>query len=222
MANMEDGERVAPAAVAESTVASTRPRSIFQENVAALRALLDSLQPLEPAVNRAADLLAHALLAGNKLLACGNGGSAADASHLTTEFVVRFQHERRPYPAISFTANGGDVTACGNDYSFDEVFARQVRAYGKPGDILFAFTTSGNSENVLRAIATAKRERVATVAFLGRDGGRTAGMADVEFIVPHTVTARIQEAHKLLLHTVCEMVEVRLHAAAAEGKQPVR
>lgn len=196
--------------------------SILQQNITGLRTVLDTLSPLEPAVNRAADLLADALLSGHKLLACGNGGSAADASHMTTEFVVRFQADRRPYPAISFTANGGDLTACGNDYSFDEVFARQVRAYGQRGDILFAFTTSGNSENVLRAIKTAKSEGIATVAFLGRSGGRTAGTADVELIVADEVTARIQEAHKLLLHTICEMVEVRLHAAAAEGKQPAR
>ena len=194
--------------------------SILRQNIAGLRAVLDTLLPLEPAVNRAAELLADALLSGHKLLACGNGGSAADASHLTTEFVVRFQADRRPYPAISFTANGGDLTACGNDYSFDEVFARQVRAYGQRGDILFAFTTSGNSENVLRALATAKGAGITTVAFLGRAGGRTAGVADVELIVPDNVTARIQEAHKLLLHTICEMVEVRLHAAAARGEQP--
>lgn len=194
--------------------------SMLQQNIDALRTVLDVLPTLQPAVEQAATLLADALLSGHKLLACGNGGSAADASHLTTEFVVRFQHERRPYPAISLTANGGDLTAGGNDYSFDEVFARQVRAFGQPGDVLFAFTTSGNSENVLRAIAVAKREGVATVAFLGRDGGRTAGVADVELIVQHDITARIQEAHKLLLHTICEMVEVRLHEAAALGKQP--
>ncbi len=195
--------------------------SIFQHNIADAQAMLATLLPMEPAVVRAADLLAETLLRGNKLLACGNGGSAADASHLTTEFVVRFQADRRPYPAISLTANGGDLTACGNDYSFDEVFERQIRAFGQPGDILFAFTSSGNSENVLRAIHTAKRTGVATVAFLGRDGGRTAGLADVELIVPHTVTARIQEAHKLLLHTICELVEQQLHAAAAAGRQPV-
>lgn len=196
--------------------------SILQQNISDLRMLLDTLEPLQPAVDRAAALLADALLSGHKLLACGNGGSAADASHMTTEFVVRFQHDRRPYPAISFTANGGDLTACGNDYGFDDVFARQVRAYGQRGDILFAFTTSGNSENVVRALTAAKEEGVTTVAFLGRDGGRTAGLADVELIVQHGITARIQEAHKLLLHTMCEMVEVRLHAAAAEGKQPAR
>ena len=195
--------------------------SIFQQNLADAQAALALLPPLEPAVQQAAELLANALLNGNKLLACGNGGSAADASHLTTEFVVRFQAERRPYPAISFTANGGDLTACGNDYSFDEVFARQVRAFGQPGDVLFAFTTSGNSENVLLALHAAKRAGVHSVALLGRDGGRSAGIADVQLIVPHGVTARIQEAHTLLLHTICELVEVRLQAAAADGRQPV-
>ncbi len=194
--------------------------SVLHTNVAEAKSVFDSVLALEPQVRRAADMLGDALLSGHKLLACGNGGSAADASHLTTEFVVRFNQDRRPYPAISFTANGGDLTACGNDYSFDDIFARQIRAYGQRGDILFAFTTSGNSENVLRALHTAKQEGVATVAFLGRSGGRSAGVADVEMIVPHAVTARIQEAHKLLLHTICELVELRLHAAAAEGKQP--
>jgi len=195
-------------------------QSIFQTNIADAQSMLQTLLPMEPQVNRAADLLATALLSGNKLLACGNGGSAADASHLTTEFVVRFNADRRPYPAISFTTNGGDLTACGNDYSFDEVFARQVRAFGLPGDVLFAFTTSGNSENVVRALKTAKETGVLTVSFLGKTGGPCKGLADVEFIVPHQITARIQEAHKLLLHTICEIVEVRLHAAAAAGEQP--
>lgn len=195
--------------------------SIFQRNLADAQAMLANLSPLEPAVQRAAELLADALLSGHKLLVCGNGGSAADSAHMATEFVVRFQADRRPYPAISLTANGGDLTACGNDYSFDDIFQRQVRAFGRPGDILFAFSSSGNSENVLRGIQTARREGVKTVVLLGRDGGRTAGVADLELIVPHTVTARIQEAHKLLLHTICELVELRLHAAAAEGRQPL-
>ena len=195
--------------------------SVFQDTIADAQTMLASLLPMEPQVLQAADLLADALLRGNKLLTCGNGGSAADASHMTTEFVVRFQADRRPYPAISFTANGGDLTACGNDYSFEEVFERQVRAFGQRGDVLFAFTSSGNSKNVLRALHTAKREGVSTVALLGRDGGLCAGIADIEMIVLHQVTARIQEAHKLLLHTICELVELRLQAAAAEGRQPL-
>lgn len=195
--------------------------SIFQHNISDAQAMLTSLLPMEAQVEAAATLLADALLSGKKLLACGNGGSAADASHLTTEFVVRFNQDRRPYPAISFAVNGGDLTACGNDYSFDDIFSRQVRAFGQTGDVLFAFTTSGNSENVLRALNVAKDYGVKTVAFLGREGGKCAGVADVEFIVKHGVTARIQEGHKLLLHTICELVEVRLHAAAAAGEQPL-
>jgi len=195
--------------------------SVLQTNIAEAQSMLQGLVELEPQVQKAAELLADALLQDRKLLACGNGGSAADASHLTTEFVVRFSADRRPYPAISFTANGGDLTACGNDYSFDDIFSRQVRAFGLKGDVLFAFTTSGNSENVLRALHAAKQNGVTSVAFLGRDGGRCAGIADVELIVRNKVTARIQEAHKLLLHTICELVEIRLHAAAAAGEQPL-
>src|SRR5271169_6907370 len=136
-------------------------------------------------------MIAAALLSGHKLLACGNGGSAADASHLTTEFVARYDRERRAYPAISLAAHGGDLTAISNDYSFADLFARQVQAYGKPGDALAVFTTSGKSENVLRALVAAKGIDVKTIAFLGRDGGRCAGLADVELLVSSNSTARI-------------------------------
>ena len=155
-------------------------------------------------------MIAAALLSGHKLLACGNGGSAADASHLTTEFVARFDRERRAYPAISLATHGGDLTAIGNDYSFADLFARQVQAYGRPGDVLVVFTTTGNSENVFRALAAAKDLSVKTIAFLGRDGGKCAGLADVELLVRGKVTARIQEGHKFLLHTICELAEEQL------------
>ena len=116
-------------------------------------------------------------------MACGNGGSAADASHLTTEFVCRFNQDRRPYPAISLAAQGGDLTAIGNDYEFNEIFSRQVQAFGKPGDILIAFTTSGRSANVRRALVVARDLKVKTIAFLGKDGGTCAGLADIELLV---------------------------------------
>jgi D-sedoheptulose 7-phosphate isomerase len=159
-------------------------------------------------------MIAAALLSGHKVLACGNGGSAADASHLTTEFVSRFDRDRRAYPAISLAAHGGDLTAIGNDYSFADLFARQVQAYGRPDDVLVVFTTSGRSENIFRALGTAKDLSVKTIAFLGRDGGKCAGLADVELQVGGKITARIQEGHKFLLHTICELVEEQL---AAEG-----
>ena len=150
------------------------------------------------------------MLSGHKLLACGNGGSAADAAHLTTEFVSRYHRERRPYPAISLTTHGGDLTAIANDYAFADVFARQVNAFGQPGDVLAVFTTTGASENVYRALVTAKERKLQTVAFLGRDGGRCANLATVELLVKGTLTARIQEAHKFLLHTLCELVEEQI------------
>jgi phosphoheptose isomerase len=187
-----------------------RARQVVTANIADAQGVLQQLAGLEPQIEAASDLIAGALLSGHKLLACGNGGSAADASHLTTEFVVRYQRERRPYPAISLAANGGDLTAIGNDYSFADLFARQVKAYGSPGDVLAAFTTSGASANIVRALTVAKELNLKTIAFLGRDGGRCAGLADVELLVCGTLTARIQEGHKFLLHTICELVDEQL------------
>ncbi|MGH9617566.1 MAG: D-sedoheptulose-7-phosphate isomerase [Acidobacteriaceae bacterium] len=175
-------------------------------------ATLKQVAGLESQILATADAISEALLAGSKLMACGNGGSAADASHLATEFVCRFNQDRRPYPAISLAAQGGDLTAIGNDYEFNEVFSRQVQAFGKPGDILIAFTTSGKSGNVRRALVVAKDLKIKTIAFLGRDGGTCAGMADIELLVTSNVTARIQEGHQFLFHTICEMVDERLRA----------
>lgn len=175
-------------------------------------AMLQSLRALEEPLTRAASDIAQCLTSGHKLLVCGNGGSAADASHFATEFVIRFQSERPPYPAICLTSDGGALTAGGNDYGFDEVFARQVAAFGQPGDVLIALTTSGNSRNIQRALEEAKARRVTTVALLGRDGGATRGMSDIELIVRGESTARIQEAHMLLLHVLCQTMEERLAA----------
>jgi phosphoheptose isomerase len=187
-----------------------RARQVVSTNIADAKAVLEQLADLESSIEAAAEMIAAALLSGHKLLACGNGGSAADASHLTTEFVARFDRERRAYPAISLAAHGGDLTAISNDYSFADLFARQVQAYGRPGDVLAVFTTTGNSENIVRALAAAKDLSVKTIAFLGRDGGKCAGLADVELLVRGKVTARIQEGHKFLLHTICELVEEQL------------
>ena len=191
-----------------------RARQVVTTNIADAKALLEQLAGLESGIEAAADMIAAALLSGHKLLACGNGGSAADASHLTTEFVARFDRDRRAYPAISLASHGGDLTAIGNDYSFADLFARQVQAYGRPDDVLVVFTTSGRSENIFRALAAAKDLSVKTIAFLGRDGGKCAGLADVELLVGGKITARIQEGHKFLLHTICELVEEQLAAEA--------
>ena len=171
---------------------------------------MNSLSALEPQLERAVDAVAACLSSGGKLLACGNGGSAADAAHFTTEFVVRFMSERPAYPAICLSTDGGTLTAAGNDYGFDEIFARQVAAFGRRGDVLICLTTSGNSRNVQRALEEAKAREVTTIALLGRDGGATRGMADIELLVNGVTTARIQEAHMLLLHVICEATEERL------------
>jgi phosphoheptose isomerase len=183
---------------------------LLKSAVAAAKETLQSLLDLDSQVAKAADLIEQCLRARNKLLVCGNGGSAADASHFATEFVVRFTKDRPAYPAICLAGDGGLLTAAGNDYGFDEIFARQVAAFGRPGDVLICLTTSGNSRNVERALQEAKARKVETIAFLGRDGGSTIGMADVDLLVRSDSTARIQEAHQLLLHVLCETVEGQL------------
>jgi D-sedoheptulose 7-phosphate isomerase len=178
----------------------------IRDSMAALRAL----ETLEPPLHRAAAMVRDCLTSGHKLLLCGNGGSASDATHLATEFLCRFGEDRRPYPALSLTANGEFMTAVGNDYSFDEVFARQVWGLGQKGDLLIAFTTSGKSRNVLRALEEAKRKGLESICFLGRDGGFTRGVATLDLPAPGESTARIQESQKLLFHVLCEMVEPEL------------
>jgi phosphoheptose isomerase len=182
----------------------------FHDAIAAATETLRSLSSLEARMVEAADLIEQCLRAGNKLLVCGNGGSAADASHFATEFVVRFMKDRPAYPAICLAGDGGLLTAAGNDYGFDEIFARQVAAFGVPGDVLICLTTSGKSRNVVRALEEAKACKLKTIAFLGRDGGSTIGIADVDVLVRSDSTARIQEAHQLLLHVLCETIESRL------------
>ncbi len=182
----------------------------FRDAIAAATETLRSLSSLEGQMVEAADLIEQCLHAGNKLLVCGNGGSAADAAHFATELVVRFARDRRAQPAICLASDGGLLTAAANDYGFNEIFARQVAAFGQPGDALICLTTSGKSKNVLRALEEAKARKLKTIAFLGRDGGSTIGMADVDLLVRSDSTARIQEAHQLLLHALCETIESRL------------
>jgi phosphoheptose isomerase len=184
--------------------------TILKQALAAAVETIQSLDKLEAPLQRAADLIVECLNPGNKLLVCGNGGSAADAADFCTEFACRFTHDRRPFPALNLSQGGSLLTAIGNDYGFEEIFARQVAAYGKSGDVLIAITTSGKSANIKRSLETAKDRDLKTIALLGRDGGSTIGIADVDLIVPGNSTARIQEAHKFLLHVLCEVVEPRL------------
>jgi phosphoheptose isomerase len=178
-------------------------RATLNDSIAAIRTLFD----LEETVAQAADLLRTTLLSGRKVLVCGNGGSASDSAHFATELACRFLSDRRPFPAISLTGDGGLMTAIGNDYSFAELFARQVKAFGAPGDLLITLTTSGKSENIKRALEEGKEIGLKSIALLGRDGGFCRGLADIELLVPEQVTARIQEAHKVIIHLLCELVE---------------
>jgi len=165
--------------------------------------------PLEAAAGE----VISCLRGGGKLLAMGNGGSAADAQHLVAELVGRFRGERRALPALALTTDPSVVTALANDYGYDEVFARQVRAHARPGDVVLALSTSGNSENVRRGLAAARECGARTIALLGRSGGRLRGEANVELLVPADDTARIQEAHITLLHVLCELIDDALGAA---------
>jgi D-sedoheptulose 7-phosphate isomerase len=147
---------------------------------------------------------------GGKILVAGNGGSAADAQHFAAEFVAMYKIKRQAHPAIAFTTDTSILTAIGNDYTFENIFSRQMEALGRKGDIFFAFTTSGNSKNLIKAIKEAKKRGVITVALLGKGGGKTKKLADHEIVVPSNNTARIQELQKLIFHSIAEEVE-KLH-----------
>jgi phosphoheptose isomerase len=182
----------------------------FQASLNEALETFETLRGIEDDFRQAVEAIRDCLREGGKLLICGNGGSAADSAHIATEFTCRFKEDRRPYPAIALSADGGLLTAIGNDYGFQDVFSRQVWAFAKPGDVLIALSTSGKSRNILSAIEEARRHEMKTVAFLGKGGGFTAGAADIDLIISSSSTARIQEAHKFLLHVLCEMVESAL------------
>jgi D-sedoheptulose 7-phosphate isomerase len=184
----------------------TQLQRAIQDSMVVLRGLTGLEEPLA----RATQMILACLTSGHKLLICGNGGSASDATHLATEFLCRYLDDRRPYPAISLTANGELMTAICNDYNADELFARQVWGLAAPGDLLIAFTTSGKSKNIRRALEEARRLGVESICFLGRDGGFTKGLATLDLLVAGDNTARIQEGHKLLFHALCETVDEKL------------
>ncbi|MGY4831402.1 phosphoheptose isomerase [Sphaerotilaceae bacterium SBD11-9] len=153
------------------------------------------------------------ITSGSKVLACGNGGSASDAQHFAAEFIGRFERERPGLAAIALTTDTSILTAIGNDYSFDDIFAKQVQALGQPGDVLIAITTSGNSANVLKAVEAARAKEMTVIAFTGRGGGKMNDLlteTDVHICVPHERTARIQEVHILALHCLCDAVDLQL------------
>jgi D-sedoheptulose 7-phosphate isomerase len=187
-----------------------RIRQHFTESA---RLKLDAAEALAPAVARAAGLLTECLLADGKILACGNGGSAADAQHFAAEMIGRFERERPELPAISLVTDTSILTAVANDYAFDQVFAKQVRGLGAKGDVLLAISTSGNSGNVIAAIEAAHEREMRIVALTGKGGGRIGEILtadDSHLCVPHDRTARIQEVHLLMIHCLCDAVDQAL------------
>jgi D-sedoheptulose 7-phosphate isomerase len=184
--------------------------SLFSDNLSEHLQLFTQLGALDADVSRAGQLIASALAAEGKLLTCGNGGSAADAQHMASELTGRFIKERRPLAAISLTTDSSALTCIGNDYAFDEVFARQLRGLGRAGDVLLAISTSGNSPNVVKAAEAARDAGLRVVGLLGRDGGKLKALSDAPIVVSSQVTARIQEAHILIIHTLCGLIEQQL------------
>ena len=185
---------------------SDRVLAHFLESVAVKQASA----ALAPEIAKAAHLMAESLLNDGKLLSCGNGGSAADAQHFSGELLGRFERERPGLPAIALTTDSSTITAIANDYQYADIFAKQVSALGQSGDVLLAFSTSGNSENVLRAIATAHSRGLKVVALTGRDGGtiaRSLNPEDIEVRVPADRTCRIQEVHLLVIHCLCDLID---------------
>ncbi len=158
-------------------------------------------------VIRCAELIADTFKAGNKLLICGNGGSAADAQHLSAEFVNRFVIERPPLPAVALSTDTSIITSIGNDYTFDQIFSKQIKAIGKEGDILLAISTSGDSKNVILAVKVARDMGIKTIGLAGKSGGKMAKMVDILLNVDSDITARIQEVHITAGHIICELVD---------------
>ena len=161
-------------------------------------------------VEGAADEIVEAIKSGHKIVLCGNGGSASDALHFAGEIVGRFQKERNAWPAVVLNADVATMTAIANDYGYDDVFSRQAQGHCNPGDVFVGISTSGNSENVLRAIIVAKEKGCKTVALLGKDGGKIKGIVDYPIVIPCNVTARVQESHIMLIHIMCEIAEEKL------------
>jgi D-sedoheptulose 7-phosphate isomerase len=174
------------------------------------RIMLAVAEQLSPLVADAVEVICAALSSGKKILVMGNGGSAADAQHLAAEFIGRFKLERPSLPAIALTTDSSILTAIGNDYGYDAVFARQLEGLATAGDVVIGISTSGNSPNVLTAMKLAKEKGCVTVSLLGRDGGSIKAVSDIPLIVPCSDTPRIQEAHILIIHIICDLVEKRL------------
>lgn len=183
--------------------------STIEESIAVKRRLADELVP---EIERFARFFVETLQNGDKLLVCGNGGSAADSQHIACEMVNRFLVERRPLPAIALSTDTSVLTSIANDYSYDQVFQKQVEALGRPGDLLLAISTSGNAANVNEAVKAAREKGLKTVALTGKGGGDLAPLVDMALVIPGKSTPRIQESHLTVIHIVCDIIERELFA----------
>jgi len=179
----------------------------FEKSLAEAVRALESLAKIRPAIDAAAELILGTLRGGGKLLICGNGGSAAEAAHFATELVGRFDRSRRSLPAVALSSDGSLVTCIGNDFGFEEVFARQVSGLSRPGDLVVVITSSGESANVVAALREAGRLGLKTVAFLGRGGGKAKGLATCELIIPGSRGVSAQESHLFLIHYFCQLID---------------
>ncbi|MDP6631367.1 MAG: SIS domain-containing protein [Kiritimatiellia bacterium] len=182
-------------------------KSWIRDGIAASAAMIGGLVESVDVIGEMGEVIVAALKAGSKVLTAGNGGSAADALHMSEEFVGRFRNNRCSLPAVSLAADSTAITCIGNDFGFDEIFSRQVEGLGKAGDVLVVFSTSGSARNLSRAIEAAREAKLITIALLGRDGGPLAGKADHEIIVRGDATERIQEAHQVLVHLLLDAAE---------------
>ncbi len=167
-----------------------------------------------PAIAEAAEIIVRALKNGNKILVFGNGGSAADAQHMVCELVGRFERDRAPLPAVALTTNSSSLTAIANDYGFDQIFARQVQALARPGDVCLAISTSGTSRNVLTAVQAAQALGLSAIGLSGKEGGELATLCSPCICVPSDCTPRIQEAHIAIIHALCQVIEQEMFGAA--------
>jgi D-sedoheptulose 7-phosphate isomerase len=184
-------------------------KTILQRAIEDTQKLLPALAALEPQMTRLGEAMMTSWANKGKTLVAGNGGSASDAMHLAEELVARFEKNRKALAAMAL-CDPTVITCAANDFGFETIFSRQVEAFGNPGDVLIVFTTSGNSPNILRAVEAAKKQKLITAAFLGRDGGKLKGVCDIELIVPAQPSHRIQEGHKILYHSLCEWVDQRV------------
>lgn len=210
MAEVKKSSTHSKASAADAATLAARVKKNFHDSIKTTEA---AIEPLTPLITAAGAVMIKALLSDRKILICGNGGSAADAQHFSAELLNRFERERPGLPGIALTTDASTLTSIANDYNFDDVFAKQVRALGQAGDVLLGITTSGNSANVIRAVHAAHERGMACVALNGRSGGELATLlrvTDVNICVAGLTTARVQEVHGIVIHCLCDLIDYQL------------